>query len=69
MLYQFSHDKEKVIADIKNKHASYILFDGFFWTGTTPKYLYPALVGHPEMYRMVYALRNPDTFVLEVLDK
>jgi hypothetical protein len=68
-LYQFSHDKEKVIADIKNKHASYILFDGFFWTGTTPKYLYPALVGHPEMYRMVYALRNPDTFVLEVLDK
>jgi hypothetical protein len=69
MLYTFSHDKEKVIADIKNKHASYILFDGFFWTGTTPKYLYPALVSHPEMYRMVYALRNPDTFVLEVIDK
>jgi hypothetical protein len=69
MLYTFSHDKEKVIADIKSKHASYILFDGFFWTGTTPKYLYPALVSHPEMYRMVYALRNPDTFVLELLDK
>ena len=69
MLYAFSHDKEKVIADIKNKHASYILFDGFFWTGTTGKYLYPALVSHPEMYRMVYALRNPDTFVLEVIDR
>lgn len=69
MLYAFSHDKEKVIADIKNKRASYILFDGFFWTGTTQKYLYPALVSHPEMYRMVYALRNPDTFVLELNDK
>jgi hypothetical protein len=69
MLYQFSHDAEKVMTDIKQKKASYILFDGFYWTGTTPKYLYPALVSHPEMYRMVYALRNPDTFVLEIMDK
>ena len=69
MIYQFSHDAEKVIADIKQKKASYILFDGFYWTGTTGKYLYPALVGHPEMYRMVYALRNPDTFVLEIINK
>ena len=69
MLYPFSHDKEKVIAEIKNRHASYIIVDGFYWTGTTQRYLYPALAAHPELYRIVYALRNPDTFVLQMVEK
>jgi hypothetical protein len=69
ILYPFSHDKNIVIAEIKKQHASYILVDGFFWTGTTQRYLYPALQSHPEMYRIVYALRNPDTYVLQIIDK
>jgi hypothetical protein len=67
MLYPYSHDPEKVIEAIKTNHASYIIFDSFFWTGTTGRYLYPALLRHPEMYRIVYALRNPDTYVLEIV--
>jgi hypothetical protein len=69
MIYPFSHDKEKVIEEIKKKHASYILVDGFYWTGTTQRYLYPALSAHPELYQVVYALRNPDTFVLRMVEK
>jgi hypothetical protein len=69
MIYPFSHDKEKVIEEIQKKHASYILVDGFYWTGTTQRYLYPALQAHPELYRVVYALRNPDTFVLQMVEK
>ncbi len=69
MLYPFSRDKAAVIADIKNKHASYILVDNFFWTQTTQRYLYPALSEHPELYRIVYARRNPDTYVLQLTDK
>jgi hypothetical protein len=69
MLYPYSRDREKVIAEIKKQHATYILCDGFYWTGTTQRYLYPALAAHPEMYRIVYALRNPDTFVLQIIDK
>ena len=69
MLYPFSHDKEKVIAEIKKQGATYILVDGFFWTGTTQRYLYPALAAHPELYRIVYALRNPDTFVLQIVSQ
>ena len=68
MIYPYSHDPEKVIAEIRKNHATYVLFDGFFWTGTTQRYLYPALAGHPEMFHLVYALRNPDTYVLEVAD-
>jgi hypothetical protein len=68
-MYPFSRDKAAVIADIKNKHASYILVDNFFWTQTTQRYLYPALSEHPELYRIVYARRNPDTYVLHVMDK
>ena len=67
MIYPYSHDPEKVIQAIKDGHASYIIFDSFFWTGTTGRYLYPALVRHPEMYRVVYAVRNPDTYVLEIV--
>jgi hypothetical protein len=66
-LYAFSQDKEKVIAEMKTKNVSYILFDNFFWTGTTGRYLYPVLLAHPEMYRVAYALKNPDTYVLEVI--
>jgi hypothetical protein len=69
MLYPFSRDKEKVIAEIKKQGASYILVDGFAWTGTTQRYLYPALMAHPEFYRIVYVLKNPNTFVLQVTGK
>ncbi len=69
MIYPYSHDEDKVIAEIRKEHASYIIVDGFFWTGTTRRYLYPALEKHPEMYRIVYAVRNPDTYVLELADR
>jgi hypothetical protein len=68
MLYPLSRDREKVISEIKQKKASYIIVDGFFWTQTTQRYLYPALSAHPELYRIVYAVRNPDTFVLQVIN-
>ena len=69
MLYPFSRDKEKVLADIRKEGATHILLDNFFWTGTTQRYLYPALMAHPEFYRIVYGLKNPDTYVLEIVTK
>jgi hypothetical protein len=69
VLYSFSRDKEKVISDIKSSHASYIIVDNFFWTQTSQRYLYPALSAHPELYHIVYALRNPDTYVLQLANK
>ena len=68
MNYQLSYDKQKVIDSILCHHASYIIVDGFFWTHTTERYLYPALESHPELYRIVYARKNPNTYVLEIVN-
>jgi hypothetical protein len=64
-VYPFSHDVEKVIAGIKKGGARYCILDNFAWTNTTARYLFPAILSHPEMFRVVYSLRNPDTYVLE----
>lgn len=64
-VYPFSHDVEKVIAGLKQGGARYCILDNFFWTNTTMRYLFPAIASHPELFRVVYSLRTPDTYVLE----
>ena len=68
-VYPFSHDVEKVITGLKQGGARYCIFDDFSWTSTTIRYLYPAIMSHPEMFRVVYSLRSPDTYVLEFVPK
>jgi len=41
------------------------VLDNFSWTNTSPRYLFPAIMSHPELFKVVYSLRNPDTYVLE----
>jgi hypothetical protein len=64
-VYAYSHDVEKVVAELKRGHARYCVLDNFSWTNTSPRYLFPAIMSHPELFRVVYSLRNPDTYVLE----
>jgi hypothetical protein len=64
ILYPFSHDVDKIISVFKEKKVSYVIFDNFFWTKTSAEYLYPVVASHPDLFEVVYALRNPDTFVL-----
>jgi hypothetical protein len=68
-IYPFSHDVEKVIDGLKKGKARYCILDNFAWTNTTPRYLFPAIMSHPEMFRVVYSLRNPDTYILEFVAK
>ena len=68
-VYSFSHDVEKVIDDLKQGSAAYCILDNFFWSNTTVRYLFPAIQSHPELFRVVYSLRNPDTYVLEFTPK
>jgi len=69
LVYPFTHDVEKVIATIEEKGATHVVHDNFAWSATTARYLYPAIAAHPERFKIVYALKDPDTFVLEVLPK
>jgi hypothetical protein len=64
-VYPYSHDVEKVVAELKRGHARYCVLDNFSWTNTSPRYLFPAIMSHPELFKVVYSLRNPDTYVLE----
>ena len=68
-MYPFSHDVEKVIDGIRKGGAKYVVLDNFFWTATSARYLYPAIMSHPERFKIVYSLRNPDTFILEFLSE
>jgi hypothetical protein len=65
-VYPYSHDVEKVVAELKRGGARYCVLDNFFWTNTSTRYLFPAIMSHPELFRVVYSLTNPDTYVLEL---
>ncbi|MBN1130349.1 MAG: hypothetical protein JXA71_15260 [Chitinispirillaceae bacterium] len=64
-VYPFSHDVEKVIAGLQQGNARYCVLDNFSWTNTSARYLFPAILSHPERFKVVYSLRNPDTYILE----
>jgi hypothetical protein len=68
-IYPYSHEGEMVIAALKEGNARYCVLDNFFWTGTTARYLYPAVTSHAEMFHIVYSLHNPDTYVLEFVPR
>lgn len=68
-VYPFSHDVEKIIDSFKKGNVRYCVLDNFFWTNTSVRYLFPAIMSHPEMFHAVYSLRNPDTYVLEFTPK
>ncbi|MBD3319537.1 MAG: hypothetical protein GF350_00405 [Chitinivibrionales bacterium] len=68
-MYLYSHDVDKIIQDMKRKNVTHVVYDNFAWTRTTAKYLYPVIASHPELFDVVYALKNPDTFVLAFRNK
>jgi hypothetical protein len=66
--YRFTEEPEAVWQDLMQSGARYVLVDAFFWTGTTGRYLVPALEAHRDRWRPVWqATREPPTFVLELL--
>jgi len=65
--YPFSPDAERVFAGLVESGARYVLVDSFFWTGTTGRYLVPALEAHRDRWRAVWSAKDPPTYVLEML--
>jgi hypothetical protein len=66
-VYPYTHDVEKVIKSMETAGVTHVVHDNFSWTRTTAKYLYPAISAHPERFKLVYALKDPDTFIMEFL--
>jgi Dolichyl-phosphate-mannose-protein mannosyltransferase len=66
--YRFTEEPEAVWQDLMQSGARYVLVDTFFWTGTTGRYLVPALEAHRDRWRPVWeSTQQPPTFVLELL--
>lgn len=69
LLYPFTHDTQRVMRAVDSMRVSYVVFDNFAWTGTSREYLFPAIRGNPDRFKIAYALNNPPTLVYEVVRK
>ena len=67
--YPFTHNVEKMIETMKKEKVNYIVLDNFLWTKTTVRYLIPVIKSNPEMFKIVYGLKRPDTYIVEFLSK
>jgi 4-amino-4-deoxy-L-arabinose transferase-like glycosyltransferase len=64
VVYPFTYIREEILGTIAEKGVEYIVLDSFFWTKTTERYLYPALLEHKEDFSVVYTTPPPVTYVL-----
>jgi len=69
LAYEFSHDVDKIIDMMQKEGVTHVVFDNFAWTQTTARYLVPALNSHPDRFRAVYGIKDPDTFIMEFVRK
>lgn len=63
-LYKYSQNPDSVFNSIKN--YDYILLDNFYWTGTTRRYLIPAIEKYKDYFEIVYITDEPRTFLLKI---
>ena len=62
--YAYSLVPEEVIADMEKKKVKYVILEQLGYSSTY-RYLYPAITAHPERFKPVWHLENPDTYLFE----
>ena len=65
--YPYTSDTDRMMSFLAEKDVDYVILDGFNWTGTTQRYLMPAVGAHRDRFQTVHRLENPDTWVLRLL--
>ena len=63
--YPFTQDTQTLLETIKDRGATHIVVDRFAWTGSTARYLIPAVNAHPSRFKVLKKIPNPDTYVLK----
>lgn len=58
-------DKNEVYEYFTSQGATHLIFDGFYWSGTTRRYLGPIIKENIPDFPLAYELKNPYTYVLE----
>ncbi len=62
--YKYSLDADEVIRDLVEKRTEYVVLEQLGYASTY-RYLYPAITKNQELFRVVYHLPNPDTYLLK----
>jgi len=66
-VYAFSADPDAVMADLDRMGADYVVVDQI--SGTTPRYLVPAIRAHLDRFEPVYQGGTPTTSILRILPR
>jgi len=62
-MYDFSLDDRKVIAAMVRTNVDFVVLEQLGYS-STGRYLYPAIMKHPDLFQPVMQLQNPDTYLL-----
>jgi len=65
--YPYTADTSEMMTFLSEKKIDYVVVDGFTWTGTTARYLIPAVQEHQDRFEALHHLDQPHTWVLRVL--
>lgn len=65
-LYRFTNDPNELLKDLEEKGATHLLFDQFFWTGTTLRYLTPLINTFSNRLEPVYATDYPQMIIYRI---
>ncbi|MEO0089255.1 MAG: hypothetical protein ABIK56_01830 [candidate division WOR-3 bacterium] len=65
-LYKFSSNPEEVLKEMLEKKADYLLYDNFYWTGTSQRYLLPVLKIYPQYFRLIYKTPPPEMAIFKI---
>jgi len=65
-LYPFTTDPKKIMAKIEEREATHLLFDQFFWTQTSSRYLTPLLNEFSNRFEPIYSTDYPQMIVYQI---
>jgi len=64
--FKLSRKAEEIINDFRKKNVDVLIYDGFFWSGTTRRYLGPVIRKYPNRFAVLKEYKNPSTYVLKL---
>jgi hypothetical protein len=62
--YKYAIESNELLQDLIQKKVDFVVLEQLGY-GSTVRYLYPAIIAHPELFPVIWHLPNPDTYLLK----
>ncbi len=66
LLYKFSSNPEEVLKKMLEDKGDYLLYDNFYWTYTSQRYLLPVLKIYPQYFQLIYKTPPPEMMIFKI---